>query len=62
MHGLPESLDGGVAVAMADVDEALDLADAHNVTTIPHFVLLKDGIQVCVKRMTFFVVDRGVRS
>lgn len=34
-------------MATADVDEAADLADSRDVSTIPHFVLLKHGVQVC---------------
>lgn len=49
MHGLPERLDGAVAVATADVDEAAELADSRDVSTIPHFVLLRNGVQVCVR-------------
>ena len=48
MHGLPERLDGAVAVATADVDEAAELADSRDVSTIPHFVLLTNGVQVCM--------------
>lgn len=47
VHGLPERLHGAVAVATADVDEADELADARNVSTIPHFILLRNGVQVC---------------
>ncbi|CAN0274573.1 unnamed protein product, partial [Hapterophycus canaliculatus] len=35
-----------VAVATSDVDESPELADAHNVTAIPHFLLLRNGVQV----------------
>lgn len=47
MHGLPERFRGAVAVATADVDEAAELVDAHDVSTIPHFVLLRSGAEVC---------------
>lgn len=47
VHGLPERFNGAVAVATADVDEAADLVDAHDVSTIPHFILLRDGTEVC---------------
>ena len=47
VHGLPERLGGAVAVATADVDEAAELADSRDVSTIPHFVLLRSGVQVC---------------
>ncbi|CAM9480697.1 unnamed protein product [Ectocarpus fasciculatus] len=43
---LPERFDGTVAVATADVDNAAELADDRDVTTIPHFILLKNGVQV----------------
>lgn len=33
-------------MATVDVDEAPELADAHGVTAIPHFLLLKSGVQV----------------
>ena len=46
MHGLPERLGGAVAVATADVDEAAELTDAYNVSTIPHFIVLQNGVQV----------------
>lgn len=46
VHGLPERLGGAVAVATADVDEAAELTDAHNVSTIPHFIVLQNGVQV----------------
>lgn len=48
VHGLPERLGGVVAVATADVDAAAELAESRDVSTIPHFVLLKNGVQVCV--------------
>lgn len=38
-----------MAVATADVDEAAELADSRDVSTIPHFVLLRNGVQVCVR-------------
>ena len=53
VHGLPEKLDGAVAVATADVDDAAELADSRDVSTIPHFILLRDGVQVgttCMSR------------
>ncbi|CAM9943513.1 unnamed protein product [Scytosiphon promiscuus] len=46
VHGLPERFGGAVAVATADVDESPELADAHDVTAIPHFSLLRNGVQV----------------
>ncbi|CAB1103079.1 unnamed protein product [Ectocarpus sp. CCAP 1310/34] len=46
VRSLPERFDGAVAVATADVDKAAELADERKVTTIPHFVLLKNGVQV----------------
>lgn len=33
-------------MATVDVDEASELADAHGVTAIPHFLLTKSGVQV----------------
>lgn len=47
VRGLPERLDGVVAVATADVDEAAEFADSRDVSTIPHFIILRDGVQVC---------------
>ncbi|CAM9288404.1 unnamed protein product [Ectocarpus sp. 12 AP-2014] len=46
VRNLPERFDGTVAVATADVDKAAELADEREVTTIPHFILLKNGVQV----------------
>ncbi|CBJ49215.1 conserved unknown protein [Ectocarpus siliculosus] len=46
VRNLPERFDGTVAVATADVDKAAELADEREVTTIPHFLLLKNGVQV----------------
>lgn len=43
---LPSKFGGAVAVATVDVDEASEIADERSVTSIPHFVLLKDGLQV----------------
>ncbi|CAN0471918.1 unnamed protein product, partial [Ectocarpus sp. 12 AP-2014] len=46
VRNLPERYDGTVAVATADVDKAVELADEREVTTIPHFILLNNGVQV----------------
>ncbi|CAM9243051.1 unnamed protein product [Ectocarpus sp. 13 AM-2016] len=46
VRDLPQRFDGTVAVATADVDKAVELADEREVTTIPHFILLKHGVQV----------------
>ncbi|CAM9927277.1 unnamed protein product [Ectocarpus sp. 4 AP-2014] len=46
VRSFPERFDGTVAVATADVDKAAELADEREVTTIPHFILLKNGVQV----------------
>eukprot|EP00903_Cladosiphon_okamuranus_P009960 g9448.t1 len=46
VHRLPGRLDGAVAVATADVDEAAELADSRDVSSIPHFIFLRRGVQV----------------
>lgn len=57
VRNLPERFDGTVAVARADVDKAAELADEHEVTTIPHFILLKNGVQVCAHGFCYFRID-----
>lgn len=56
---LPERFNGTVAVATADVDTAAELADDRDVTTIPHFILLKNGVQVCALGFRYFRIDRA---
>ena len=48
MRTLPSSSGGGVAVATVNVDEAAEVAEERGVISLPHFIMLEDGAQVCV--------------